>query len=137
MDDDKKDAVQNSQIKDDKIFIQQSYSHETTGVIPAASEMESYKKTDAEIIKFIIKDAEIRRDESIKANNRQFSIIEKEQANKQTLNKIALILGAFVSVFIIGCAAYLSKSGDHVTAGIMAGTNISLVIASYSAFFRK
>jgi hypothetical protein len=137
MDNDKKDTVQNSQIKDEKIFVRQSYSQEITGVIPTASEMESYKKTDADIIKFLIKDAEVRRDETIKANNRQFDIIEKEQTNKQTLNKIALILGAVVSIFIIGCAVYLSKSGDYVTAGIMAGTNISLIIASYSAYFKK
>jgi hypothetical protein len=137
MEGEKKDLVQDNQKKDDKIFIQQSYSREIAGVIPTASEMESYKKTDVEIVKFIIKDAEIRRDETIKANNRQFDLIEKEQYNKQVLNKIALILGAIVSVFIVGCAVYLSKSGDYVTAGIMAGTNISLIIASYSSFLKK
>jgi hypothetical protein len=137
VDREEKNVKHDDQITDEKMFVRQTYSQEITGVIPTASEMESYKKTDVDIIKFIIKDAEIRRDETIKANNRQFDLIEKEQHNKQILNKIALILGAIISVFIISCAVYLSRSGDYVTSGIIAGTNISLIIASYSSFLKK
>jgi hypothetical protein len=132
---DKKEVSQDKSTE--KILLHQSFSQEMIGIIPSASEIELYNKTNPEIVKFIIKDAEIRRDESIKASNRQFDIIEKEQQNKQVLNKISMIAGGIVSTFVICCSVYLSITGDIVTAGILAGSNISFIVMAFASFLKK
>jgi uncharacterized membrane protein len=117
---------------DDKVILQQSYVQEINGALPSASEIELYNKTNPDIIKFLIRDAEIIRDETIKTNTKQIELIERKQNREYKLNVIGIILGAFVSLIIIGCAVYLSRIGDHITAGILAGTNISLIILAFT-----